>query len=433
MNHVEVAALRSVMETLEKGHENVEVFAKVGRSRSLTLNIDRQVLSLHDEAGWAVRAGDDRRSFFHAVAGVPTVDLRWPTPAAGGLRLAQPLTPTPFVEPDTVDRALVGENEAQKLLATVASELESELPKARLLEARLDDGSSEARLLNNRGLDARIRRRLGVLRLHALLAEGTTTHVADTVAIAAAAQELDARAAARRLVDLLTISRDGQAPERDRGEMLLAPAVMIRILAALLPLFLELDAEARVTALSRSGRLASTATTLIDDGRFGLLAAAVDGEGNPTRAINLVERGVYRQPLVSWAEARGAQVASGCVRRDSWREPPRRGISHFYLAPDNDVRVADLLTAVARGYYLIDLGGAPRIDLDQDRLTVPVRGFALDGGRPKGAISGAWLSGSLSGFLAGIAATARDLTFLPIEGLIGAPTTLVRGLELRRD
>ena len=44
-----------------------------------------------------------------------------------------------------------------------------------------------------------------------------------------------------------------------------------------------------------------------------------------------------------------------------------------------------------------------------------------------------WLVGSVPALLGGILAKARDLTFFPIHGgMVGSPTLLVKGLELRK-
>jgi hypothetical protein len=46
-------------------------------------------------------------------------------------------------------------------------------------------------------------------------------------------------------------------------------------------------------------------------------------------------------------------------------------------------------------------------------------------------VARAWLCGGIGDLLQGIVGTGRDLTFLPLTGMIGAPTVLVTGLELR--
>jgi len=80
-----------------------------------------------------------------------------------------------------------------------------------------------------------------------------------------------------------------------------------------------------------------------------------------------------------------------------------------------------------------DVEGAPRLEDPPRRFALPVCGFAIDGGRPTGSVAGGWLVGTVTAFLNGILTAARDLTFLPSRsGLVGAPTLLVKGLELRR-
>jgi PmbA protein len=245
-------------------------------------------------------------------------------------------------------------------------------------------------------------------------------------------------ALARRLADRLLISLKGTAPSRDRGEFLLAPPVVVSILDALAPLWLGPEAENRVADLTdRRGRLASAALTLVDDGRLpgGVLEAAVDGEGQPTRPVVLVDEGIFRQPLLTWWQAGAARAsrASGCTQRPSWRDLPRPGATHLHLRRDPATSVASLVGGLQRGYYLLDVEGAARMTRGGRRFAIPVCGFAIDGGRPTGTITNAWLIGSISSFLNGIHAVARDLTFLPAgKGLIGSPTLLARGLEIRR-
>jgi predicted Zn-dependent protease len=216
----------------------------------------------------------------------------------------------------------------------------------------------------------------------------------------------------------------------------LAPPLAARLLHGLLPLFVGAAATALLAPLrDRRGRVGGDLLSLIDDGRFpgGALAAPVDGEGVPTREIVLVEEGVVVQPLLAWHEARPPQTrASGCARRPSWRDLPRPGPTHFYWRPQGAVAPAALLAQVARGYYLLESRGAGRFDLASGELAVPVCGFAVRDGRATSPLAGGWLCGGIGALLRGVVGVARDLAFLPLDGMIGAPTLLVTGLELRR-
>ncbi|MGB6361693.1 MAG: metallopeptidase TldD-related protein, partial [Thermoanaerobaculia bacterium] len=135
----------------------------------------------------------------------------------------------------------------------------------------------------------------------------------------------------------------------------------------------------------------------------------------------------------SWRQATPPDRAVGCIRSPSWRDVPRIGCSHLYLRPAPETSAADLLASVARGYYLVDTTGGGQFDLHEDRFCLPVCGLVLRQGRADAPVGGAWLCGAVSSFLRGIQAVARDLLFVPGDGMIGSPTLLVTGLELRKE
>ncbi|MEM6457284.1 MAG: metallopeptidase TldD-related protein [Acidobacteriota bacterium] len=432
--------------TAERGWPEAEVAYKLGRSRSVHYVRGIATTVLRQEEGWAVRAGDDRRSFYYGASGPPRADAAWPEADGAGLRLPSAQPVARWQDPADLDSALLGEKEAEGLIQGIDRALGDELRGARLHAAWLDDGSSELHLANSREVRAVVRQRTAIVHLEAVgpRADGLgddddgRPRPPGRVLLRAVAREgrrLQPLALARRLADRLEVARRGRAPSRDRGDVLLAPQALAPLIGALGPLWIGPQAENLARRLiNRHGRVGTTMFTLIDDGRLpgGLLEAPVDGEGVPCREIVLVDRGVLVQPLLAWDEARGAARASGCRLRPGWRDLPRAGPTHLYLAPDADVTVAQLLGEVARGYYLIDLEGAPRVDFDADRFALPVCGFAIDAGRPTGPVAGAWLTGPISGLFNGLQRVARDLTFLPDRlGVVGAPTALLRGLELR--
>jgi len=428
----EEALVDEVLEDLQ--FDEAEVYWKRGRTRTLHLTAGRYANSLDREEGWAVRAGDSRRSFFYAATGSPRPDTPWPEADGMGLRLSSPRPVPAWSAPSELDAPLMGENEAQAFLEGVGRALGEELPDARISGARLEDGSSEAFLASSRGVRGGVRRRAAALRLEAYAGNAW----AQIEVTARDARRFSPKALAHRLADRLLVAQRGNCPPRDRGEFLFAPTVAARLMAGLAPLWAGPRAEKLAASLAeRGGRLGSPVLSVVDDGRLsgGLFEAPIDGEGQPTREVVLVEKGTFRQPLLAWWQA-GSQRerASGCVLRAGWRDLPVPGPTHLFVRPDLAVPATALIGDVERGYYLLDLEGAPRIDLENDRFALPVCGFALDGGRSSGMIAGAWVVGSIGAFLRGVVAVARDLTFHPTAaGLVGSPSLLVRGLELRRQ
>lgn len=431
--------LDEILRALLKRHlTDAEVYVKRGRSRRLERTPHTETSSTSQERAWAVRAGNRRGSFFAAATGDPTPEGPWPEPVAGHvLELPEPSSSGPaWSPPSDFDTPLTGEREGLKLLESLGRELEAELPRARLLRAVLEDGSSEAELANSRGLRATSRSRVATLYLEAagVAGPGRPAPTASLYVAARETRQFHPTALARRLADRLAVSAAGSPPELDGGELLLAPVVTARLLAGLLPLLVGPGPGARL--VGARGRFGSDRVTLIDNGRLpgGVFESPVDGVGVPTREVVLVEEGVFRQPLLAWWQEGAAQgETSGCIRRSGWRDLPAPGPTHLYLKPDPRTPVAALLGSIPQGHYLIDITGPGRFDLNADRFALPVCGFAVEAGRARAPVAGAWLCGGLGAFLQGIAGVGRDLTFQPLDGMIGAPSVLATGLELRAD
>ena len=425
--------LDEILRALLKRHlTDAEVYVKRGRSRRLERTPVTETSSTSQERAWAVRAGNRRASFFAAATGDPSPAGPWPEPVAGhALELPEPEPVPAWTLPSDFDTPLTGEREGLKLLESLGRELEAELPKARLLRAVLEDGSSEAELANSRGLRALTRSRISTLYLEAA-GPGSPAVTASLYVAAREPRRFHPTALARRLADRLAVSAAGAPPARDSGDVLLAPGVAARMVAGLLPLLVGPGPGSRV--IGARGRFASDRVTLIDNGRLagGAFEAPVDGEGVPTREVVLVEDGVFRQPLLAWWQEGAAHgETSGCVRRSGWRDLPLPGPTHLYLKPEPKTPVAALLGAIPQGYYLIDATGPGRFDLAADRFALPVCGFAVEAGRASAPVARAWLCGGIGTFLKGIVGVGRDLTFHPLDGMIGSPTLLVTGLELR--
>ncbi len=423
---------REVLDTLRSaGLERVEVYRKRGRTRRVERSLGGCSVSMAEEVGWSVRAGNDTVSLFFGATGEPTSEVPWPEPLIGGLRLPG-ATPAPAWRwPPELETPLIGEREALRLVAGIESALDEEMKGARLLDVTLDDGASESWIESTTGLEAYSRYRLATIRLSAMRRSDGPASVSMAL-IARSAAGFVPVTLARRLADLMTVHEDrdqGVVPAR-RGA-LLAPEVAARVLAALQPALMGAQAWRHLRALQgEDGRFASPMVTLVDNGRLegGLLASPVDGEGVPTREVVLVDAGIVLQPLLPWWQEDAGAVISGCCGRASWREPPALGATHLYLAPRAGVAVASLLERLGKGVYMID-AERPRVDLENDRFELSGSGFVIERGRPVATLAQVRFGGSVQSLLRGIVGVGRDLRFVPEGGLIGAPSTLVEGLE----
>jgi len=405
-----------------------ELFEKRGRSRRYERSGVGESVEVAEEQGWAVRAGDLSRSCFASGSGEPPPAIAWAHPTAHPLALPAPRPAVPFEVPRGLDEPMAAESEAFALLDGIAREIGREHPGARLVSARLEEGSSESTLASTLGIEAAVRLRAATLRLEVEAA-------GDVCVFERIERSLRATkplAIARRVADRLH-ARRGRTPLPAAGELVLAPPLAARIVESLAPLLVGPGARHRLAPLlAPEDRLAAAPWTLIDDGRHpgGVLAAPFDGEGLPTGPARLIEGGRFLKPLLARWEA-PEEVLPGCARRASWRDLPRRAPTQLYLAPDPAVRPGDLVASVARGAFLIEAEGGVVWNLASLRFRVPVSGFALDGGRAAGALGVVELVGDARSLFEGLVAVARDLAFVGGDGLFGAPTLLVTGLALR--
>jgi hypothetical protein len=108
-----------------------ELYLKEGRSRRVELGPQGLIEVRSQEAGWAVRAGGRKGSFFACGTGEPDPAGPWPDAAGEALQLPGPREVEPL--PDPVEAPLHVEAEAVQRLETFAAELGRELPGARLV------------------------------------------------------------------------------------------------------------------------------------------------------------------------------------------------------------------------------------------------------------------------------------------------------------
>jgi len=412
---------------LARGGREAEAYEKRGRSRRIERGPDGEAASTSIEAGWAVRCGDLRRSFFASGSGELPSDGSWPAPTAHPLWLPERRTAPAWTAPSGIDAALASEAEARALLDAVERELGREAPGARLIAARFEEGSSEAAIASSRGVAARVASRVATLRLE--VERGGLRVIAE--APVREARELRPAALAGRIADRLHALEGSESPRP--GPTLLAAPLAARLVEALAPWLIGREAGSAAGPAGGVGsRLGGTEVELVDDGALagGLLSAPVDGEGVPCGPVRLIEAGCFARPLMAWWEAERSQEARGCSRRASYRDLPRRAPTHLYLEPDPGNPVADLLTGSGSGNYLLDAEGGVRVDPSSGRFAVAVSGFAMAGGRAVGGLGRRRLVGDLRVWLVGLRARGRDLGFVAGDGMFGSPTLLVDGLEL---
>lgn len=424
---------REVIERLlDRGYLAAEVYAKRGRSRRFELDAEAETTLAAEETGWSIRASDRRSSFFLAATGAPAPLERLPDPVASAtIELPPPTAIEGWSDPEGIAEHLLAEDDGWRLLRLIAGDLARRLPRA-ALHAALDDGASEVRIRNHRGLDVSHRGRFAALRLEARAALASGPASATIELAERSTRDFPVSALADRLVDLLTVREGGSLDAGGTADMVLAPEVGARLLAPIAQAFCGRTPEEVAGLLGqRDGRVASSAVTLLDDGRYprGALAAPVDGEGVPTGSRALIDEGSLQATILPWERS---GTALGCRFRAGWRDLPQVGLSHCFIAPREEVAPASLLEDLREGFYLLDAAAGGSYDLAAGHFSLPVWGFRISAGRPLHPLGEARLIGDPRQLLHAVTGVARDLRFVPLRAMIGSPTLMVRGLSLRQ-
>jgi len=191
-------------------------------------------------------------------------------------------------------------------------------------------------------------------------------------------------------------------------------------------------------------RVASEGVTLVDDGTvYGHAGSlAIDDEGNPSRQIVLVERGILRGYLHDETSAhRSNAAAASNGRRESYKHPTLPRMTNTLLL-SGDVSPDEILQSVHNGLYVADVGdGEVNITtgnfvlsieeaywVERGKIQYPVKGMTLIGNGPN-VLRNIGMVGNDMALDSGLISCAKNGQKVPVG--VGQPTLRVdKGLTI---
>jgi PmbA protein len=244
--------------------------------------------------------------------------------------------------------------------------------------------------------------------------------------------DLDARKigarAAKRAVEKL-----GAKPfPTQKLPVVLDPWMAMSLLGAVAPLFSADNVlKGRSLFAHKIGqRVANERVTIVDDARRrgGLRSAPFDGEGTPTQARTLVDKGVLRGYLTNIKTAgKMGHGSSGNARRGSYASPSRIGPSNFYVEQGVDDPAA-LVKALPKALAVTSLLNLHTIDPVSGEFSLGATGMYVEKGSPQHPVQGITIAGNLTHLFASVTGVGTDLTFGP--GGVGSPTLVIAELSI---
>ncbi len=410
------------------GFQAVELYGKEGWSCRWRWSAEEGASFLRtSERGFAARAGSGNRSGFWVRAGSPPDHLDRSVLRPGRLRLPRPLPArrSPLAE---ASRACFRfeEEAGSSWFATLRQGLKRAAPELEPSRAELEVGCSGFRLVSTTGLHAE--GSMGARRVALELRASEQTVSLELPFLGAA--EVDPEVLVEPIVErwqaIRGTSRRGL---RLRGPLVATAPVMARLLEGLAQAERWFDFDS--TGARRRSPVSGTSPfwTVVHDGGDprGPLATLWDGEGTPTGRYLLLNQGQW---VGGWLDdGHGEGPALGCFRRDSYRDPPRMGFLQLFLEPVPDTSARELETELDDGAVLVAAQGQVQ-QLPGGRFTLKVSGFQVRGGQRREGLGLALLEGSFAELRRGLRRLASDLTWVPGDGVFGAPSARLEGLEL---
>ncbi|MGD8374663.1 MAG: TldD/PmbA family protein [Acidobacteriota bacterium] len=415
-----------------------EVYLKESRYHRLTRSPRDEVPGVSAETGMAVRLfrGDGRVG--HAFAAGPDAPASLESALLSANRLADRCAPGAASFPpggrdvpdlDLLDPAIEGREPVAGWMSRVERAVVEEGRGEITVESFVCiAGTSTVTLATSAGFLGSFRSSL-ITAVLSLRAQRGGTLVPDRSVIAARhLSGLDADRIGREAARRARLPLDGGTVPPGRVRVALEPRVACLLLEHLVPSLEDGAARRGRSAVGAAGagaRLGPSSLTIVDDASLprGLASAPFDGEGRPTRAWTLVERGHLAAGL--GAAANGSRRV-GSSQRPSYMDPPTCLPANLHLAAGS----RGPRTLLAEGGSVLRITGASvlgRGGASSGEVVLAASGERVEGGEVAGGIRGVTLVGRLRDLLDGILEVGNDRRFQLRGAALGSPTVLLDG------
>jgi len=173
--------------------------------------------------------------------------------------------------------------------------------------------------------------------------------------------------------------------------------------------------------------VASPLVTLVDDGRRvrGLGSRPFDGEGQPTRRNQPIEKGVLRYWLCDAYSGRKIGAKPTGTARRGVGGGPSVGASNLYFEPGSETPEA-ILASTARGLYVTDLIGSG-VNVVTGDYSQGAVGHWIENGRLTHPVHEITIAGNLREMLMDVDAVGSDLVF---RGASASPTIRIKRMTV---
>jgi len=331
--------------------------------------------------------------------------------------------------------ALGPERKVQLALALELAAVSSDPAVRRVEDVVYGDATSRIAVASTTGVAGEYARTDCWCVVSALAERDGETQSGFAFRIARELDELDWTGAAREAATRGARLLGGRKPPTDRLPVVLDPWAAASFLGVLSRALSAEEVQKGRSLLAGlvGGEVASSAVTLVDDGRLpdGPATSPFDDEGVPTGRTPLIEAGVLRAFLHNTTTARREGATSTAnASRPSYRGVPGVAPTNLFLEPGADGPEA-ILARAGRAVYVQEVSGVHSgANPVSGEFSVGATGLRVEEGSLGEPLREMTIASTLPEVLRGIEAVGSDVRFFPGGGAIGAPTLLVREMTV---
>lgn len=432
----------------ERGLADVEVYAR--RDVALTLrahNGELETFQRSDSVGVGVRVLlGERVGYAYTENLSPTALARVLNEAAGNAELVEGQPGAGLAEgagePPAVAAIYNPALEGVALDDKIARVLELERitrtadPRVKAVPGcSYSDSASVTRVASSRGLDRHYRSNVAYALVYPLVTQDGENKTFYDIALGRDFAKLDVKALSDRAVQGALKRLGAKEIKSGTYPVVFTPRAMADLLSAFSDVFSAKAAlEGKSLLAEKVGeKVASEKLTVLDDALLadGLATRPFDDEGVPSRALGLIEDGVFKTFLHNTQTGkRMGGTSTGHAARGGYKGTLGVAPSNLYVKPGTTD--AKGLVAGAGAVVVIDdlqglHAGTNAISGD---FSLQAQGLLFEGGEEQHPVHNFTVAGNFLALLAGIEAVGDDLRFFPQGAYIGSPSVRVAGLAI---
>lgn len=297
------------------------------------------------------------------------------------------------------------------------------------------DSASLTRIASSRGLDRHYRSNIAYALIYPLVSENGENKTYYEIALSRDFADLDVADLSKRAVGGALARLGAKEIKSGTYPVVFTPKAMADLLSAFSDVFSAKAAlEGKSLLAERLGQaVASDKLTILDDALRpdGLATRPFDDEGVASRAVALIEGGVFKTFLHNTQTARRMdQASTGHAARGGYKGTLGVSPSNLFVQPGGH----DLQALVAgEGPVVVidDLQGlhAGTNPISGD-FSLQAQGMLFEGGQEAHPVHNFTVAGNFLALLAGVEAVGNDLRFYPSGAYIGSPSVRVAALAI---